>query len=301
MDVTSLKSFKGFHVEQILGDDSLSKHVAVLGRFEGHEGQAIVKVSRRHFATESIPRLLSEETKTVLHFENDVYTKFDATVPADFAEVTIDVTYPATAKHIAKATAQQFVMVKETAEVYAEVTQAYITSLPTAAIQWVYNVLDKKSEVERLILEDPDPEVGFMLHPDLKWDQVHPESLYCLAICHRRDIRSLRDLTSAHLPLLTNMRAKAVATIYEKYGIAEDKLRIFVHYQPTYYHFHVHFVHTSYMGSGTACGQAHLLDDVIENIANVSSDYYQKRTLHFSLGESHPLLQRFRKRKTLAA
>jgi m7GpppX diphosphatase len=49
----------------------------------------------------------------------------------------------------------------------------------------------------------------------------------------------------------------------EKYGIAEDKLRIFVHYQPTYYHFHVHFVHTSYMGGGTACGQAILLDDVI--------------------------------------
>ena len=44
-------------------------------RFEGHEGQAIVKVSRRHFASESIKRLLSDETKTVLHFDNDIYTK----------------------------------------------------------------------------------------------------------------------------------------------------------------------------------------------------------------------------------
>jgi hypothetical protein len=34
-------------------------------------------------------------------------------VPADLAEVSIDVTYPATAKHIAKATAQQFVMVRD--------------------------------------------------------------------------------------------------------------------------------------------------------------------------------------------
>eukprot|EP00959_Pyramimonas_sp_CCMP1952_P059738 1247841-Pyramimonas_sp.AAC.2 len=77
MDVKSLTSFKGFKVEKVLGDDSLSKHVAVLGSFEGCEGQAIVKFSRRHFASDSIPRLLSGETKTALHFENDIYTKVD--------------------------------------------------------------------------------------------------------------------------------------------------------------------------------------------------------------------------------
>jgi m7GpppX diphosphatase len=27
--------------------------------------------------------------------------------------------------------------------------------------------------------------------------------------------------------------------------VGEDQLRIYVHYQPSYYHFHVHFVHTS--------------------------------------------------------
>ena len=26
--------------------------------------------------------------------------------------------------------------------------------------------------MERLLFEDPDPDTGFMLHPDLKWDQV---------------------------------------------------------------------------------------------------------------------------------
>ena len=42
-----------------------------------------------------------------------------------------------------------------------------------------------QAEVERLLFEDPDPETGFMLHPDLKWDQTHPQSLYCIALCHR--------------------------------------------------------------------------------------------------------------------
>jgi len=294
----TLTSFKGFQVEKVLGDDSLTKHVAVLGRFEGCEGQAIVKVSRRHFASDSIPRLLSDETKTVLHFENDIYTKFDANVPSDLAEVTVDVVYPASAKHIAKATDQEFVMIRESPELYAEVTKAYIESLPSSSIQWVYNILEKKAETERLLFEDPDPDTGFMMHPDLKWDQVQLTSLYCLVICHRRDIKSLRDLNSEHLPLLRNIRSKAVAAIQERYGIGEEKLRIFVHYQPTYYHFHVHFAHTSFCGTmGTAAGQAHLLDDVIDNIANISPDYYAKRELHFTVGEAHPLLQWYNKRK----
>lgn len=37
--------------------------------------------------------------------------------------------------------------------------------------QWVYNILEKKAESERLVYEDPDPEVGFILLPDFKWDQ----------------------------------------------------------------------------------------------------------------------------------
>lgn len=51
----------------------------------------------------------------------------------------------------------------------------------------------------------------------------------------------------------------------ERYGIDKGELRFFVHYQPTYYHFHVHIVHLSYMSfSGITVGQAHLLDDLID-------------------------------------
>ena len=42
-----------------------------------------------------------------------------------------------------------------------------------------------QAEVERLLFEDPDPATGFLLHPDLKWDQAQVSGLYCVAICHR--------------------------------------------------------------------------------------------------------------------
>jgi hypothetical protein len=64
-----------------------------------------------------------------------------------------------------------------------------------------------------MLFEDADAQTGFMLHPDMKWDQTQLDGLYCLAICHRRDVRSLRDLNAAHLPLLRNIRAKSLAAI----------------------------------------------------------------------------------------
>eukprot|EP00238_Polyblepharides_amylifera_P012952 CAMPEP_0196598230 /NCGR_PEP_ID=MMETSP1081-20130531/94203_1 /TAXON_ID=36882 /ORGANISM="Pyramimonas amylifera, Strain CCMP720" /LENGTH=292 /DNA_ID=CAMNT_0041923899 /DNA_START=641 /DNA_END=1519 /DNA_ORIENTATION=- len=285
-----MSSLDNFVFEQILGEDSLSKRVAVLGRFEGQEGQAVVTAHRRHFEKDSLSKLLSGSTQTTLDFKNDIYSKFTGTATAELSLVTIDVVFPATKKHIAKATDQKFQMIRETPETYASVTLPYIRSIPAASIQWVYNVLDKKAEVERLIFEDPDAQLGFMLHPDLKWDQVTPENLYCLAICHRRDIQSLRDLTDAHLPLLQNIRAKGLQAIKEKYGIEEKYLRIYVHYQPSYYHFHVHFTHTAYPG-GAVTGHAHLLDDIIDNISNICSDYYAKKVMNFHLGENHPLFK----------
>lgn len=37
--------------------------------------------------------------------------------------------------------------------------------------QWVYNILEKKAEADRIVHENPDPCNGFVLVPDLKWNQ----------------------------------------------------------------------------------------------------------------------------------
>lgn len=73
------------------------------------------------------------------------------------------------------------------------------------------------------------------------------------------------------------------------YGLAEDQLRVYVHYQPSYYHFHVHFTHVKYEAPGTLIGQSHLLDDVIDNISCIDPLYYQRKTLSFVVKEGTPL------------
>lgn len=77
-------------------------------------------------------------------------------------------------------------------------------------IQWVYNILERKSEAERIVCEDTDPINGFTLVPDLKWDGTTLETLYLLAIARVHDIKSIRDLNEIHLPLLKNIQEKGI-------------------------------------------------------------------------------------------
>ena len=72
----------------------------------------------------------------------------------------------------------------------------------------MYNILDGKSEADRVVYNDPHPDTGFVLLPDMKWDQNELENLYMLAVVRRRGILSLRELTQEHLPLLRNVLHK---------------------------------------------------------------------------------------------
>lgn len=71
------------------------------------------------------------------------------------------------------------------------------------------------------------------------------DKLYCLALVHRRDVRSLRDLRSEHLPMLRNVLQRGAEAIKDTYGVPQEHLRVFMHYLPSYFHLHVHFVHVA--------------------------------------------------------
>lgn len=72
-----------------------------------------------------------------------------------------------------------------------------------------------------------------------------------------------------------------------------DQLRVYLHYQPSYYHLHVHFTHLQFSAPKSTVGEAHLLQDVIDNIATVDPLFYAKRTLSFVVKESSPLWEAF--------
>ena len=191
------------------------------------------------------------------------------------------------------------VLINETPEMYISVVKPYIQSVVDGgSLSWITNVIELKKEKERLLFSNND----FVINVDTKW-RTHPpplttpreewlnhpcvEDLYCLAITKIAGITSIRDLREEHIPMLKSISKEGLSVIKDVYGVDSDQIRIFIHYQPQFYHFHVHFTRLE-NEVGCSCERGHLLNDVIQNL-EIDSDFYLKRTLTYKLKKGTPL------------
>ena len=156
------------------------------------------------------------------------------------------------------------------------------------------NILEHKTEVERIVFEDQCKSNGFILLPDMKWDGKTIENLYLLAIIHQKQIGSLRDLDNSHIKLLENVRDKSIAAIEAKYNVQKGKIRAYLHYYPSFYHLHIHFTHINYQVPGFP-ERNHLINQVVENL-KLDSDYYKKVSLECVVKRNDPLFELYKDR-----
>lgn len=281
-------------VRRVLRESARDKTIFLHGQVNGASGDAkdaVVILEKTPFQEESISDLLKKHTRLKLQMSNDIYSTYHLYPPPQLSEIKTTVVYPATEKHLQKYLRQEVYLIRETGEDYKNITLPFIQS-QSFSIQWVYNILEKTAEADRIIHENPDSSNGFILIPDFKWNQKQLDDLYLIAICHRRGIKSLRDLTAEHLPLLRNILQEGKEAILKRFGVAGSQLRIYLHYQPSYFHLHVHFTALSYDAPGCSVERAHLLSDVIDNL-ELDPQYYQKRTLTFALRADEALLKKF--------
>lgn len=266
--------------------------------------------------------------------QNDIYTWLLArhsTTSSAPPDIKLTLIRPASKSHIEKHSVQEKVMIYETPQMYREKTLPWIEGQDKARIQWVYNILEGRKETESVVYRDPHPTLGLVVSrreanrqracmlagwhradhptttsyslssdaqilPDLKWDRKTLSSLYLQAIVQDRSLRSLRDLTRAHIPLLRKIRIIAARVVAEEYGLGSshldngrEKIRCFIHYHPSYYHLHVHVLSADYTShAGAIVGQAHLLDDIID-LLELGIDM-KSRTIGCALGSRHELL-----------
>ncbi|RWS09373.1 m7GpppX diphosphatase-like protein [Dinothrombium tinctorium] len=278
---------------RILNDSPLNKSVFVEGLYNGEK--VVIIFEKTPFSEASVKQLLERGDNSLKqHFHNDIYGDYTTFPNPELNGLKTTIIHPATEKHIEKYSAQQLFLIEESAEDYANITLPYIESTPLS-IDWVYNILEHKSETDRIIFEDPDPELGFILLPDLKWNGQQTNDLYLVAICHKRNIKSLRDLNQQHLPLLRNIQKKGTEAISKKYDLKPSELRIYVHYQPSFYHLHIHFT-ALFDAPGSRVERAHLLSTIINNI-ELYGDYYQKSRLTFAVRKNDALFAKFEELK----
>lgn len=183
---------------------------------------------------------------------------------------------------------------RETPALYGRIVRPYIDAFPASRTQWIDEIISGRSEAEKILFRSPESDpFGFLILPDMKWDLTGLTSLYLVALTLLPNIKCLRDLTCLHLPLLRSIRREAINVVKTRWDLEATELRLFVHYQPSYYHFHVHIVNANYTGlMGMIVGQAHMLDDIIallELDEPNGPSVFQRMTLSYGLGEQHGL------------
>ncbi|KAJ5813363.1 uncharacterized protein N7503_000113 [Penicillium pulvis] len=274
-----------FQVTKLLKQDQNGRRITLLGTID--EQQGIMTAERAAFATESLEVIRAFHaalTRINNLGDNDIYRWYlassngDTTVATntDFQhDLKLNLIWPCTEQHIKKYSDQQLRMVTETPEIYKSQVRPYMQAKrEEGRLNWVFNILEGRTEQEDVIMRDSGhgPEDAFLMLPDLNWDRKTLNSLHLLALVHRRDIWSLRDLRKSHVPWLKYLRQRVLEATVSMYpGLEQDQLKLYVHYQPTYYHFHIHVVNVMLEAGATqATGKAFGLENLISQLETMS-------------------------------
>ncbi|KAK5274918.1 hypothetical protein LTR99_004372 [Exophiala xenobiotica] len=320
-----------FQLERVLNQDQNGRRISLLGTISSQ--LAIITLERAAFPTDPalVTELMNSLINTVNLGANDIYrwymanrsikplssitagttTTSSSTTPTpDFksqiADLKLNLIYPCTPKHIQKYSAQRVRMVTETPEIYAKHIKPYIASQRAAGrLDWVFNILEGRTEQEDVIArcdwDSPsDSDSGFLLLPDLNWDRKTVQGMHLLALVQRRDIWSLRDLKKKHIPWLKGVRDQVVTAATKVFppgeGLEADEVKCYIHYQPTYYHFHIHVVHVMLeAGTTQSVGKAFGLGNIISQLECMQGDEetgMESVDLMYFVGEENELWKR---------
>ncbi|KAF2971247.1 hypothetical protein GQX73_g2391 [Xylaria multiplex] len=272
-----------FRFERVLNQDEAGRRINLYGQVDSQPALLVLERAPFPDAPEYLSALPANLRSITNLGNNDIYAWFlgsggpvlQNNEKDKFADFKISLIWPCTEKHIKKHSRQGVRFVTETPEIYRDKVRPFMqVNREEGRLNWVYNIIEGRKEIEDVIYRTPlgrDGDEGFLLLPNLHWDRKTIDALHLLGIVERRDLWSLRDLKKKHLPWLRHMRAKLIdATVKTYPQIEEDQLKLFCHYQPTYYHFHIHVVHVMLEANSTqSLGKAVGMDSIIEQLESM--------------------------------
>ncbi|KAF2143744.1 uncharacterized protein K452DRAFT_247121 [Aplosporella prunicola CBS 121167] len=265
-----------FKLEKLLNQDQAGRRIILLGTIQ--DKHSILLAERAAFSIEKVQlESFSTSLKNVKNLgANDIYSWFlastssepDSSQPPD---LKINLIWPCTEKHIKKYSQQGIRLVTETPEIYKNNVRPYIEKQRgEGRLDWIFNIIEGRTEQEDVFYREHGEE-GFLVLPDLNWDRKTMTSLHLLGLVERRDIWSVRDLQKKHITWLQHMREKLLEATVKLYPeLEKDQLKLYIHYQPTYYHFHIHIVHVALEAGATqATGKALGLENIIGQLETI--------------------------------
>lgn len=233
---------------------------------------------------EDVNLLMKPDYKVEKTFGNERFSKYETIIPVRCEISTI---CPALNNELYKFRDRRknLKMYYETPEEYKKTVEPFINITDLKWIRDIFAQIDDPSLITKLESDQPQQaelvlhsDETFALLPDLKWDRKDMNSVYCLAIVRDESLRSVRDLRSRDIPMLTHIMNTSLHVMAKEYGVDPSQIRAYFHYHPTYWWLHIHFNIISYRGAGTCVDDALPLMSVINNLGMLD-DYYGRATI----------------------
>lgn len=299
-------------IVRLLLEDTVNYTLSFL--YEKDQKQGIITIKPLRPSRELLESIKKDQMS--LSFENDIYSSHNVLI-ADEAEVsptkqhpahsTITNIYPATQRHIMKLDAEaanldgKRMLVREDATKYENTTLPWILREELdwdGRLKWIKNIFSGEKEAELVIKRQKE----YVILPDSKWSRDNVQMVYVLLLFTDLSLHSVRDLMTAHLPLLKEISTyihsgSLFKDLSDAFGgcVASSKdttettpsFRAYFHYLPSYFQLHLHITHVD-MGLWNAqVGQSILLEDLIDQLENGIS--LRDKTFHYYLSPTHPL------------
>ena len=183
-------------------------------------------------------------------------------------------------EHLKENPKDKYITIVETKEDYKNIIVSYINNIYKFNTKWIFDILDKKSETDKILFEHKK----FMIVKDKHWIDNNKKNFYILTFPFE-DIKSIRDLRGKHVDILLEMKNYCIK-IAEKNGINSNELYFFFHYHPSFYHLHLHCCIINHPSLTSKYFRCKMLDTVITNLKS-KSNYYRDCNIKFEIPEKH--------------
>uniref|UniRef100_A0A6B2LF57 HIT domain-containing protein n=1 Tax=Arcella intermedia TaxID=1963864 RepID=A0A6B2LF57_9EUKA len=246
---------------------------------------AVLIFQKERFYVEGMAALFSHNTKLIKQTSSDIYHFYKVECDPSLNSLKVKIIYPASQKDIKDFQRSTSICVRETPQIYMSIIKPYIQSIPESRTKWIDNILahhPASDQAKYIFYEDDE----FVLVPDTKWDRSNLNQLWCLAIVKDKNLKSIRDLNSSHLPLLKSIHQSSLTAIEKQYRLKRSEILVFVQYLPSFFHLHIHFAHFSRCGGNRMI----LVEDIIQNI-HLAPQYYLTSDLTILVGDHMDLYQ----------
>ena len=137
--------------------------------------------------------------------------------------------------------------------------------IPDDVASYINKTCDNEERNRRVIYENE----LFICVKDIK--HIDEDDYHYTAWC-KKDLRSLLDLERKHLKYIKNLKK----VMYQKYQLTDDNTENFIHFPPTYWRLHIHFVHRPHITH--VYHQLYFINDII-NLIEADEDVYRTYVL----------------------